>query len=64
MIRSAGVLCLLLLGALGCGDDDSEDECPAPTQAIVGPAIGPSLSSVPACEPRDQPQERSTRSEP
>jgi hypothetical protein len=56
VIRPAGVLCLALLGALGCGDDKSDDTCPEPTQTIVGPEAAPSLSSVPACQPADQPE--------
>ena len=50
-IRSAGVVGLVVLGALGCGKDDSDDAtCPPPHQAIAGPDVGPELSSVPECK--------------
>jgi hypothetical protein len=50
-IRIAGVLCLMLLGTLGCGKDETDDDaCPEPHQTIVGPVLGPDLSSVPACK--------------
>jgi hypothetical protein len=49
-IRTAGVLCLVLLGTLGCGKDENDDDaCPQPMQTVVGPDLGPDLSSVPAC---------------
>jgi len=48
-IRSVGVVCLVALGALGCGKDDDSDACPEPTQSIVGPDLRPDLSSVPEC---------------
>jgi hypothetical protein len=53
---SAGVLCLVLLGALGCGKEDTDDECPPPAQTIVGPDLRPDLSSVPACKLPDPEQ--------
>jgi hypothetical protein len=49
-IRIAGVLCLMLLGPFGCGKDDTGNACPEPTQSVVGPDLGPDLSSVPACK--------------
>jgi len=53
-IRSVGVVCLVVLGALGCGKDDDGDACPEPTQSIVGPDLRPDLSSVPECRLPDQ----------
>ena len=55
-IRSAGVVCLVVTGALGCGREDDQDLCPAPHQAMVGPNLGPDLSSVPACKLPDPEQ--------
>jgi hypothetical protein len=55
-VRSAGVVCLVVLGGLGCGKEEDDDTCPPPHQAIVGPDVGPELSSVPACKLPD-PQE-------
>ena len=50
-IRWAGVVYLVVLGALGCGkDEDDDDTCPPPHQSIVGPDSRPDLSSVPACK--------------
>ena len=49
-ITTAGALCLMLLGALGCGKDEDEDLCPPPHQSIIGPDLRPDLSSVPACK--------------
>jgi hypothetical protein len=48
-IRSAGIVCLVVLGAVGCGKDDEDDLCPAPTQSILGPDLRPDLSLVPEC---------------
>jgi hypothetical protein len=50
-IRAAGVVCLLVLGALGCGKNDDEGLCPEPTQSIAGPDLRPDLSMVPECKP-------------
>lgn len=51
VLRCTGLVCLVVLGALGCGKDDSDDAtCPPPHQAIAGPDVGPELSSVPECK--------------
>jgi hypothetical protein len=36
-IRAAGVACLVVLGALGCGKDDDEDLCPSRRSPSPGP---------------------------
>lgn len=49
-IRSAGMVCLVTLGALGCGKGEADDTCPPPNQSIVGPDLRPDLSMVPECK--------------
>jgi hypothetical protein len=57
MRRSTTILAAaLVLSAVACGDDDRSDECPQPTQSIVGPdEVRPALSMVPECK-RPDPQ--------
>ena len=48
----------LALSASACGNDDKSEECPPPTQSIVGPdEVRPDLSTVPECK-RPDPQTR------
>jgi hypothetical protein len=47
--RTLPLLFALLLSAVACSGDDSDENCPEPTQSIVAPTTGPDLSSVPAC---------------
>jgi len=50
MILVAG----LAVSASACGNDDKSEECPPPTQSIVGPdEVRPDLSMVPECKVPD-----------
>ena len=49
-IRTAGGVCLVALGALGCGKENDDDTCPPPAPSIVGPDLRPDLSMVPECK--------------